>query len=611
MQARKFIHFFYLSFLIFAVSCASSQDNLKVQKSGTQGEPLDVSKYTKANAMDHVVLVVFENRSFDNLLGQLYAPGEVANFDGVTGKNLTNPIPKWAKHGANKRYVAYHTTTNMNAPDPDSGEWYAHTNTQLYNILDKNNRFKTDNKIKFPWNAPRSATQAANMNGFVTDYISTYTAEIGRQPTYDEYAQIMSGFSPQQVPVISGIARGFTTFDHWYSEVPSQTFANRSFWTSATSSGLVKNSLDFIKHNDGETIFERLDSHGKTWKIYVSDGALVSLQALIHSSRLRAKFATNVVPFKQFEQDAKNGRLPDFAFIEPNIGFKHNDYHPSIAHAMVKEKSAANAIKNYEISPVIGGEQFLARIYNAIKNSNSNNGSNYLNTTLFVGFDEPGGTYDHVAPPVVASPMCGHPAGQFGFTFERSGYRVPAIIVSAWVPEKTVVNEEYRHTSMIATLRKVWNLGAPFTNRDAHANTFDKVFTLDQPRLADTWPEVNPRSLQHHKEMTFQQLDRNLSGLGYHMNDAVVALAKAEQVILPCMRTSVKKSDVSTVACISEFSADLFPLLYQAHVHHMKSAKHDQPKKSLHTMKHSKKHNHNHEHAVCHHHHKHTHSKKK
>ena len=51
---------------------------------------------------DHVVSVMFENRSFDNLLGRLYQPGEVASFEGVIGKDLSNPIPAWAEHGADR-----------------------------------------------------------------------------------------------------------------------------------------------------------------------------------------------------------------------------------------------------------------------------------------------------------------------------------------------------------------------------------------------------------------------------------------------------------------------------------------------------------------------------
>jgi len=56
---------------------------------------------------DHVVSVMFENRTFDNLLGRLYQPGEVASFEGVLGKELTNPIPDWAEHGADRKVVPY------------------------------------------------------------------------------------------------------------------------------------------------------------------------------------------------------------------------------------------------------------------------------------------------------------------------------------------------------------------------------------------------------------------------------------------------------------------------------------------------------------------------
>ncbi|HEX3723774.1 MAG TPA: alkaline phosphatase family protein [Nitrolancea sp.] len=99
----------------------------------------------------------------------------------------------------------------------------------------------------------------------MTNYISTFTGEVGWQPTYEEYAHIMTGFTPEQVPVLSAIARDFGVFDHWFCEVPSQTFMNRSFWTAATSAGLVVNSpaKKWLTKNDAETIFERLEREGR------------------------------------------------------------------------------------------------------------------------------------------------------------------------------------------------------------------------------------------------------------------------------------------------------------------------------------------------------------
>ena len=112
----------------------------------------------------------------------------------MIGKDLSNPIPEWAEHGAEHRTVPFTVTNDMDAPNPDSGEEYFHTNTQLFNTLDYHNRFKLGEEVTEPWNAPPPGA-TPTMEGFVTDYISTFTSEMGRQPTYDEYAHIMTGYT--------------------------------------------------------------------------------------------------------------------------------------------------------------------------------------------------------------------------------------------------------------------------------------------------------------------------------------------------------------------------------------------------------------------------------
>ena len=292
--------------------------------------------------------------------------------------------------------MPYEVATDMDAPSPDSGEEYFHTNTQLYSTLDDHNHFKLGEEVTAPWNAPPPGA-TPTMDGFVTDYISTFTAEMGRQPTYDEYAQIMTGYTPEQLPVLTGIARDFGVFDHWFSEVPSQTFMNRSFWTAATSSGIVVNSpvKKWFSKNDAETIFERLEQHGKTWKIYVMEPMALSFHGIIHYSRLKDRLAMNVLPFAEFEKDAAAGTLPDFSLIEPNFISGHGDYHPAFG------RSFGRTIVVTTLDPpssILGGEAFLARIFNAYRSSTSESGSNVWNTALLIGWDEPGGTYDHVPP---------------------------------------------------------------------------------------------------------------------------------------------------------------------------------------------------------------------
>jgi phospholipase C len=264
----------------------------------------------RASALDHVVVIMFENRSFDNVLGRLYAPGEVRSFEGVIGRDLKNPIPEWAEHGAERKVVPYGIAPNMNTPHPDPGEEYPHQNTDLFGILNPENRFKPLAKMVAPYNAPDDPRQQPTMDGFVMDYISAFTAEMGRQPTYDEYSQIMMGYTPEQMPVLSALARGFATFDHWFCEVPSQTFTNRSFFHAATASGYVINfppADAFHVHNTAETLFERLEAKGLTWRVYCDAPSPLSFTGIIHASRLRSRFATNFSTVDDFLEDARNG----------------------------------------------------------------------------------------------------------------------------------------------------------------------------------------------------------------------------------------------------------------------------------------------------------------
>ena len=289
------------------------------------------------------------------------------------------------------------------------------------------------------------------------------------------------------------MARAFGVFDHWFCEVPSQTFMNRSFWTAATSSGLVVNSpaTKWLTQNDAETIFNRLEEHGKTWKVYVGEPMQFSATAIIHFPRLKDRLATHFVPFAQFEADAAAGDLPDFSFIEPCLTRRAQRLPPRrraiLRRTAWRSPASTRRRRSWAVRRSCPGST------NAYKAMQSPTGSNVWNTTLLIGWDEPGGTYDHVPPPPVPPPDPAAPVGESGFTFDRSGYRVPAIIVSPWVAEGDVFNQEHRHTSLIATLREQWDLGEPFTARDAAARTFSHAFTLDTPRDPNTWPDPTPR----------------------------------------------------------------------------------------------------------------------
>jgi phospholipase C len=507
----------------------------------------------KKNALDHIVVVMFENRTLDNLLGRLYQPGEVESFEGVIGKDLSNPIPSWAEHGADRKIVPYGIAKTMDTPNPDSGEEYPHVNTQLFGTIDpQSNRGLSYKAMVAPFNLPANAQPT--MNGFVADYISTFLSETGRQPTYEEYEQIMTGHTPEQVPVTSALARGFATFDHWFSEVPSQTFPNRSFFHAATSSGYVVNTSppdSFPVHNTAETIFERLEAKGLTWRVYCDPPTPLSMTALIHASRLRDRFATNFFTTDQFLQDAAKGELPTYSFIEPNFLHGHNDMHPAF-------NAMAPGMSFDPPSSILGGEALLAKIYDAVRSSASPNGSNVYNTLLMVNFDEHGGTYDHVTPPAAPPPDPSAPAGQMGFTFNRSGMRVPAIAISPWIPARTVVTDEYRHTSVIRTLRERWSLGAPLTARDAIARDIAPVLSLDVPRPPDEWPDVIPLPVPEF-DVALLPEDSPLAPLPKAIFEACLGLGKSLGQPVPSAALDPNIKGSEAVATVREMFMRVFP----------------------------------------------------
>ena len=475
---------------------------------GTDGAP----------RFDHVVSVMFENRSFDNLLGYLYEPGEVASFEGVAGRELSNPIPSYAPD-AERGVVPVHVATSMDAPNPDAGEEHPHTNTQLFGtVAPEDNRFLSFEAMQPPFNAPDDPGREPTMDGFVLDYVNTFRSEMGRLPDYDEYAQIMGCYTPQQVPVISTIARGFATFDHWFCEVPSQTFTNRSFYHAASASGLVVNPPydSFPQQNQAETIFERLDAAGLSWRVYVDPGMPFSITGMIHTPRLHKQFATHFSTLDDFFADAERGRLPTYSFIEPNLLHAHNDYHPAM-NAILPGFTADPP------SSILGGEELLARIYSAIRGSSTAGGSNFANTLFLVAFDEHGGTYDHVPPPPVPPPDPTAGAGQMGFRFDRSGIRIPTLAVSAYLDPRTVVTSEYRNTSLIRTLRERFSLGPPLTGRDAVAADIAPLLTRTTPRAQEDWPEVTARQVPPLAD-PIVPMDQPLPPLGKYLLGTAIAL---------------------------------------------------------------------------------------
>ena len=146
-----------------------------------------------------------------------------------------------------------------------------------------------------------------------------------------------------------------------------------------------------------------------------------------------------------------------------------------------------------------------------------------------------------------------------GFTFDRSGVRVPAIAISAWIPERTVINDEYRNTSVIRTLRERWSLGAPFSARDAMARDIAPVLSLDDPRAPEHWPEVIARPVPRFDEAFVP--DAPLSALGKALFFGCLALGKELGQAVPDIGHDADIKQGEAIATIGDLFGHMFPSL--------------------------------------------------
>jgi phospholipase C len=429
-----------------------------------------------ANELDtfsYVVVLMLENRSFDNLLGGLYPSSPT--FDGILGKDLSNPIPAGVPAPPGVTSIAPFAVSDYHTPYPDPGEVYPNVNTQLFGV------------IQAPYNLPDPVPTTPPMNGFVRDYVANYPAGLASPPSYDQYRVIMGYYPPERVTVLSALAREFAVFDHWHCSVPSQTWCNRAFWHAATSWGHVANptdtttTLEWLLDSSGTTLFNLLladPAKNLDWRIYSSNYA--SLTGLIHSRALDTYHLTRFPSLEQFFTDCAAGSLTQYSFLEPLFWTPSNDQHPASYDSTDYGPSVAGS--------VVLGENLVNQVYDAVRTSASKTGNNWENTLLIITHDEHGGCYDHVQPPA-GTPPGGFSRNEDDFRFDRLGIRVPMVMISAHIAPGTIVNTVHDHTSFLKALEAKWGL-PNLTERDTVAPDIREVFTSSHTRDVSTWPVI-------------------------------------------------------------------------------------------------------------------------
>jgi hypothetical protein len=175
----------------------------------------------------------------------------------------------------------------------------------------------------------------------------------------------------------------------------------------------------------------------------------------------------NVKPIGDFFSDAAAGTLPQFSLIDPNFGTESQENPQNI----------------------IVGEAWLRTVVEAIGAS-----PDWASTVLIINYDEHGGYYDHVPPPVALAPddiqPVVNPGQKIYDGFKRYGFRVPAIVVSPYAKRDYVSHMVYDHSSVCAFVEHKFNLPA-MTLRDANANNMLDFLNLDAlTARKPTFPEL-------------------------------------------------------------------------------------------------------------------------
>jgi phospholipase C len=363
-----------------------------------EGQPADAANLAK---VDHMVVLMLENRSFDHMLGYLSLTGRRPDIDGLR--------PGLANEHGGRAYPVHHLATTAVDMDPD------HSSGAI------------DQQIA-----------GGNMSGFAASAAATLAAS-GAGET--DPGCVMGYYDGADVPVYDHLAEEFAVCDRWFSSVPGATLPNRLYALCGVAAGSRDDRPLHVPPLYHQPSFVRhLDAHRVSWRWYSCDPGTLRLAdahyLLGHHQRF-GYFSKTGLPWQtalditcnpkipSFLEDAAAGTLERVSWIDPAftnfnpLGFPVNDDHPP--------------------ADIRDGQDLVLAVYDALASS-----PQWESSLLVIVYDEHGGFYDHVPPPQAPD----DDPEMFG----RYGVRVPAIVVSPWLEPRTVSHTVFDHTSIIKTI---------------------------------------------------------------------------------------------------------------------------------------------------------------
>jgi len=461
--------------------------------------------------IEHVVVVMLENRSFDQMLGFLTADRGRQGFKNPLQRSMFNELlPEDVKQflgkdllAAPKKIFALPLPGTALKDDPGHSA-QAVARQILGRILDKPHpeipaaedpHWPTEAEWEVLANQEDSGFFKEKMKGFVRDYLTHLSgaeslphqkasreANASDLPKVEELlTEIMGYHTGEQLPAYDLFATEFAVCDQWFSSFPGNTWVNRTISLTGRAgrqertnapvpadAGEHADHMHWIVDNqiplDETSFFRTLDENrykGKKieWAFYAQDVPSLLLVDASYASELKNRVAgqpDRLRAIGRFFKDAERGTLPHVSWVDPNfmdVGEMRDNvfgWDPAKDTEGYFPSHLYDLDKANDDHPPVDcahGQSFVLAVFNALLKS-----PQWDKTMMIVTYDEHGGFHDHVPPPENKVPES--PA------FNSLGARVPAMVISPWVDRQLVSNTRFDHTSIIKTILMKFCRGA-------------------------------------------------------------------------------------------------------------------------------------------------------
>ena len=291
----------------------------------------------------------------------------------------------------------------------------------------------------------RAQRNGGAMNGFLNAI---------QDQRHQEQPLVMGHYDDRELPYYWNLADRYVLFDRFFGSALGGTLTNHLFWTTAGPGDSDPAETIPATGFTAQTIFDRLEKRGISWKFYVRNydprvtfrskelgdhGGQLASVPLLDSPRFvdDRKLFSHIVGLDQLQEDLRQGTLPAVSYVVP-LGARE---HPPGSLSV--------------------GQNVVRTIVNGLMRSRY-----WKSSALTLTYDTSGGWYDHVKPPRV---------DRWGY-----GFRVPALLVSAWARRGHVDHTTLDFTSILKFIETNWRLD-PLTDRDRKANGLLQAFAFDQP----------------------------------------------------------------------------------------------------------------------------------